>query len=470
MKRLLGKLRLKNSLLSQYLLIVLCALILLPISLPVVTIAVMLPMPSDTEADQRYRNGHALERMWHEEAERLGGKPEEEVREAMEQLHARYPESGVYRVDRSGRTLLTLGEAADVPEQWTPSYTVQFMKARVSGDPFTVVAFVGGAESADEGFIVMEVPRSLMVSEGERARTSHAAIFALGTLAVLGLFLFFSLLFFYRIRRRLVRLQAAMASPAGDSGIPLPIEPLNEDEIGRLERSFNAMIRQLTASRAREAEEESLRKDLVAKLSHDLRTPLTAIRGHAYSLREETLTAKGHGSVELIERKIEYLGRLIDNLFSYSLLAAGKYPFRPRPLDIVRAAREWFAGWYPVFEQEGFDIELDMPDVPIYWEVDPEWLERILDNYCQNVLRHAREGRYIGLAITPAGGSGAIAIADRGPGLSSDSKEKGAGLGLSIAALMLKEMRLRSEFVSGRGGTTVTIDPYARAGGYRLQE
>jgi signal transduction histidine kinase len=459
MKRWLDRLRLKNSLLSQYLLIVLCALILVPTSLPIVTVAVMLPMQAGGEWDERYQNGLDLEQEWHAEAKRLNGANEEELRKAMEQFRARYPEAGLFWVDNGGELRIALGEISEVPAQWTASYTVQFMKERSGGDPFTVVAFVGGPAERDNGFMVMEVKRALMISGVERARTSHGAIFAAGTLIVLGLFLFFSLLFFYRIRRRLVRLQAAMASPIGESGIPTQIEPMNEDEIGRLERSFNAMIGQLTASRSREAEEEALRKDLVAKLSHDLRTPLTAIRGHAYSLREEErLTDKGLESVALIERKIEYLGRLIDNLFSYSLLSAGKYPYDPRSVDIVRAVRTWFAGWYPVFEQEGFEIELDMPEDSIHWPVDPEWLERILDNYCQNAMRHARSGRYIGVTVKADRG-GMIAIRDRGPGLTAESNEKGAGLGLSIAALMLREMQLRGEYRNDSEGTTVVITP-----------
>ncbi|MFC4100464.1 sensor histidine kinase [Paenibacillus xanthanilyticus] len=455
--------KLKDSLLSKYVLIILCAMVLLPMILPIISLLTYMPLQwreSLGVTDERYRDAATLENMWHEEAAKLGGASERTIAARLGAIQARYPKAAVFRVDAQGRTGYQLPVDPKRPAIWTPAYTVAFMKERFSGDPFTVIAFVG--DDRTQGFIGFELPRSAMSPSGAASRYGSAwlgvSVVLGGSMLILAVFLSISLLFFYRIRRRLVRLQAAMTDHAAAGGIPAQVAVLNRDEIGRLEQAFNDMVAKLAASRAREAEEDALRRELIAKLSHDLRTPLTAIRGHAYSLRAERLSDRGAESVALIESKTGYLGQLIENLFSYSLLSAGKYPYRPERTDVARLARTFFIGWYPVFEQAGFEIDLELPEEAVYWEVDPQWLGRVLDNYCQNALRHARSGRYVRFALHPQAG-GRLVIEDRGPGMSGSSPERGAGLGLSIAALMLKEMGLRSEVRTGETGTRIAIAP-----------
>ncbi|MFC5703925.1 histidine kinase dimerization/phospho-acceptor domain-containing protein [Cohnella faecalis] len=455
MKRLLRAFKLRQSLLSQYLLIVLAALLLLPLSSPLVSLLLYWPLRASVDpAEALYRDGEKLEKMWRSEAAKLEGAADGQVDETLRKLKIEYPRADMFWVDESGKTRLTLTASKDIPAIWNASYTVRFMKERTGGDPFTVIGFIGEGER--RGFMVFELARSTMNSGRgwSGANMELRWIFA-GFLLILLLFLLVSLLFFYRIRRRLVRLQKAMTVPS-DTGIPGPVNALNEDEIGRLERSFNRMVQKLEDSREREIEEEALRRDLIAKLSHDLRTPLTTIRGHAFSLKQEALTDKGKSSIELIERKTDYLGQLIENLISYSLLTSGKYPYRQQRVDIVRLARTHFAGWYPVFEQNGFEIDSELSENAFYWEADPQWLERVLDNILQNVLRHAKSGRFVALHVSACNG-GSIAIRDRGPGMTGDSEEKGMGIGLSIATLMLKEMNLSAHVTTGVSGTIFIV-------------
>jgi len=276
---------------------------------------------------------------------------------------------------------------------------------------------------------------------------------------VLALFVAVSWLFFYRIRKRLLRLQEAMAEPTAGQGLPQPIDTAGfsrPDEIGQLEASFNRMIRQLANSRHREEEEEALRRRLIANLSHDLRTPLTVMRGHASRLRKEALSPEGSASLDAVDHTITHVGELIDDLLAYTLLTAGKYPYRPEKTDMVRLARTSLANWYPVFEQADFRIELELPESSTFWwEVDPQWMQRVLDNLFQNIQRHARDGRYIGIAMDAERES--LAINDHGPGMDGQSGERGAGIGLSIATYMLREMGLQAEFMFDESGTTVRI-------------
>src|SRR5699024_9303136 len=152
----------------------------------------------------------------------------------------------------------------------------------------------------------------------------------------------------------------------------------------------------LRKSKQREQEEERLRKELIANLSHDLRTPLTKLRAQSYSISKMDQGAEWNKAIQQLEVSIKDMDRLIENLMSYTLLTASKYQIKRKEIDIVRYVREHLATWYPVFEKEGFEINIDLqPLDSSYWEVDPVWISRIIDNVLQNILRHTKEGKYV---------------------------------------------------------------------------
>lgn len=451
--------KVRNSLLAKYLLIIGLALILLPFTFPVVAV-LFYTIPSYITGEENPGvyppRGDSMETIWHAEARSLDGTMEEQIDERLIQLQETYPDASMYWVDNSGRTRLMLNVQEPPPEVWTPSGTIRFMKDNYNADPFTVVAFIG--EEEDQGFMVFQLPREAMVDPNQQLWEQYNYVIILGTFVILGLFLFISWIFFYRIRKRLLSLQSAMTSPE-HNGIPAPVPVHNQDEIGRLEQAFNEMIHQLEESRRREQNEELLRRQLIANLSHDLRTPLTTIRGHAYRLRHEKLSDTGQASIELIDRKIGYLGELIENLFSYTLLSSGKYPYHPQQTDVARLVRTVIANWYPVFEKEQFVIELELPDQSVLWRVDPQWFERILDNFLQNIYRHARSGRYVAVRMEEEEEGKFLVIEDRGGGMDGESEGKGAGIGLSIVQLMMKEMNLQWDIHTSGGGTEIRIKP-----------
>lgn len=243
----------------------------------------------------------------------------------------------------------------------------------------------------------------------------------------------------------------------GGAGIPEPIEPGKADEIGRLEEAFNYMVAELSVSRRREAEEEGLRKQLVANLSHDLRTPLTVIRSHLHVLGKEALSQRGQESVALMDERMESLSGLIDNLLSYNLLTSGRLTFKAERKDVLRIVRESAAAWYPLWEKEGFEVDIELESEPLYRVIDEVWFRRILDNLFQNIVRHARSGHYVGVHTDIRDGSPVVIISDKGKGMGGTSESAGAGLGLSIVSLLLQQMELAWKTDSSPQGTSVIL-------------
>ncbi|WGU96040.1 HAMP domain-containing sensor histidine kinase [Paenibacillus dendritiformis] len=271
-------------------------------------------------------------------------------------------------------------------------------------------------------------------------------------------FVVISWLFFLRLRKRLARLQEVMSFSANNNSFPKPISVRTDrmDEIDHLGSSFNWMIQQLEDSRRREYEEELLRHRLIANLSHDLRTPLTILRGHVTRLNKESMSVEGQNSLTEMNHTITRIGDLMDDLLSYTLLTSGKYPFQPTSTDIGRLVRASVAAWYPAFEEKEIQLDVDLPtEKTFYWEADPKWMTRVLDNLFQNILRHAAEGKYANIVVDVE--KEQIIVADRGPGMDNSSYERGAGIGLSTLNYMLKKMKLKADFTSNENGTRVTI-------------
>lgn len=398
---------------------------------------------------------HEIERRWHEEANSIETISLETIEQHFENWKLRYPEASFFWVNEAGMLAVQVDVLYQQPLEWTPLYTAKFMKERYGGDPFTVIAFVG--KEQENGFIVLEMPREAFSPPLSKAYDQYGTILLFGMVIIVLLFITVSFLFFRGIRKRLLQLQEAMGIRDVD-GLPIQIKVRKDDEIGQLEKTFNQMVVELKESRQREQQEEQLRKELIANLSHDLRTPLTKISTHTYTIGKELLTLEGENAFKSLETSIANMDRLIENLMSYTLLSTSRYTFTPKEIDVIRYVRECFASWYPIFEKEGFEIIVDLtPFEKSKWYIDTLWLNRILDNVWQNVIRHAKSGRYIELKTETTDRYDAILISDRGKGMKSISSEKGAGIGLSIIDMMINGMKLDWDIISNENGTTIKI-------------
>ncbi|MGN9864412.1 histidine kinase dimerization/phospho-acceptor domain-containing protein [Bacillus swezeyi] len=395
---------------------------------------------------------HQLEKQWKDDVKDLKGKTNEEIFSSFKKMK-QYKDSHIIWLNNNGKvvystsprfakgkTNLSVSDAIDVIRQDDQEYLLLYR-------------YLNGKE--DSGYTILETPQSLIGTEWEVMRTKYSYLWFIALLAVCALFVFNSWLFFAKLHKRLIALQKHMTKQDED-GIPKPLVIKQFDELGQVEHSFNQMVEQLQISRRKEQEEAEIRRNLIADLSHDLRTPLTIIRGHTFSLRDEHVSEKGNHSLQVINDKISFMGDLIDNLSSFSLLAAGKLPINKERSDILKIVRSSLTAWYPIFEKEQFVIDIELAE-PIHWEVDETWLKRILDNLFQNILRHAQSGKFVSVQTKKLDGRQVLIIKDKGPGIDAESERKGAGIGLSIIDMMLKQMDLKSEVISGSDGTIFMI-------------
>jgi signal transduction histidine kinase len=399
-----------------------------------------------------------VEEKWLEEAKSIKSFTEETIAQHFKEWQDQYPKSSMFWVSEDGTLLTTLNVTEQLPSKWTPAFTTKFIKDHYGEDPFTVIAFLGQDES--NGFIVFEIPREVFNPPLRNVYEQYGNLLIVGVIVIILFFIAISFLFFRGIRKRLLHLQEAMEIRDVD-GLPIATKVKKKDEIGYLEHSFNRMVCELRESKNREQKEEQLRRELIANLSHDLRTPLTKIRAQAYSISKEALSEDGKQAIKAMETSIVNIDALIENLMSYTLLTASKYKFEPKDINVIRFVREQLTTWYPVFEKEGFEIDIELhPFEKNEWQVDSIWLGRIFDNLFQNILRHGNSGKYIGVETESTEHYDAFIIKDHGKGMKNESDAKGAGIGLSIVDIMVKGMDLDWDIESSESGTKIKIKHY----------
>lgn len=210
---------------------------------------------------------------------------------------------------------------------------------------------------------------------------------------------------------------------------------------------------------------DAMKTALLRAVSHDLRSPLTAIRAAAGGVGSDTLPSEQRRELaSVIELESARLSRLVDNLLDLSRLQAGGVEPRADWISVEELVRAAVAS-VPSPEAR-FDVDLD-PDLPLVL-VDAVQLERALANVLDNCARYSEN---VAIRAHPAGRQITLRVSDRGPGIPKDELERifepfhrvdeardgGSGLGLAIARGFVEANggRLRAESLPGQGASFV---------------
>ncbi len=258
----------------------------------------------------------------------------------------------------------------------------------------------------------------------------------------------FALFFFFRLNRRLQKLNHAM-NAFDANGSLMPIESQSKDEIGQLTRSFNDMSARIRSNVARIQELEVKRKSLIADISHDLRTPLTMIIGYAESLDGQVvkLPEERKKFTSNLLRRARYMEVLLQKLLEIAQLDTYKDRVQFIRQDLGETIRLIAADYIPMVESLSIDMDVHIPEEPLYASFDQPLMERALRNLIENALQHGGEGNYLGIFLNKREDHVHITIADHGPGIDAVKQKliferfyrgsearggEGLGLGLSI--------------------------------------
>lgn len=270
-----------------------------------------------------------------------------------------------------------------------------------------------------------------------------------------------------RLGRRLAGLEEAAVNLAdGDFGARAPVE--GSDDVAELSSTFNYMAASLQQAQRRE-------RDFLMSVGHDLRTPLTTIRGYAEALDAGVIEPEEFPRVaDVLHRQTDRLSRLVEDLMLLARLAAREFTLRPEPVDLSAHIEELVEEHRVRAEKLGVRFESRIDRVGTLY-VDPDRVAQILGNLVDNALRYTPERGTVVLTMSIADNGVSFEVSDTGPGIDEDDiprvferlyvtqryrpiRPEGSGLGLSIVKELVDAMAGSIAVASRTGqGTTVTV-------------
>ena len=200
-------------------------------------------------------------------------------------------------------------------------------------------------------------------------------------------------------------------------------------------------------------------KEAVTNISHDLRTPLTAICGYLDLLGKEEKNENVERYLFQMENRVEALKKLTEELFRYSVItSAGE--LKLERLDIVRTLEDSLLSFYGVMQEKGIQPDINLPEEPVIRELDEIALNRIYSNIISNALKYSNGD----FSVTMSD-DGCITFANTAKELDSvavgrlfdrfytvEANRNSTGLGLAIAKLLIERMggRIEAEYQESR--------------------
>lgn len=269
--------------------------------------------------------------------------------------------------------------------------------------------------------------------------------------------------------------QAAGRVEAGD--FTQAIDYPGQDEFSSVCAAFNRMQEHLLEEQRKNAAYERACTDLVAGISHDLRTPLTSVKGYIKGLRDGVAQTpeRQRQYLDVAYRKACAMDILLQRLFYFSRLETGNLPLFREETDLGDFVSRFAAETGPELEQEGGKVRLTVSSGSHSVSIDPEQLYRVLNNLKDNALRYARvDALAITLTVERQGEWEQIRFADNGRGVPEDAlphlfeqfwredqaqrtkNGEGTGLGLYIAKHIV-EAHGGTIRVENNGGLDFTI-------------
>ena len=231
--------------------------------------------------------------------------------------------------------------------------------------------------------------------------------------------------------------------------------PYRDKTMRNLADGINHQLRKLREERHKFQQGDSELKNAVTNISHDLRTPLTAICGYLDLLKEEEKSEAAVRYLEQIEDRTEALKQLTEELFKYSVIASTD-EIAPASLDLRQALEESLLSFYGVIKQKVLDTEISIPEKKVERFLDPQGISRVFSNIINNAIKYSDGDFQVWM-----GDDGTITFANTAADLDSVSVAKlfdrfytvetgrnSTGLGLSIAKLLTERMggRIYAEY------------------------
>ena len=342
----------------------------------------------------------------------------------------------------------------------------QYDKVPVSPPPGRGVRFSrhGDDLGMSTGRLVRHLSRDTLVS------------FMLVTvIATICFFIIYFLLFIKRIVKDMTYFSDRIIDIAdGKSDEKIIIE--RQDEIGEIAGRINEMTEQINQLITSERDALQSNKDLIACVAHDLRTPITSVKGYldlALDTKHYDLEQR-QKYVRIAQTKANRLEYLIHDLFNYTKLTSGEITLHRSKIDLVQLVEQMVEEFYPLFQEEELECTTKYNISYLEMNMDGELIARAVQNLLSNAIKYGKDGKHVYVELECLEQEVQIRVTNYGLVIPEESikhlfdkfyrversrnvKTGGTGLGLNIAQEIVHLHGGRIQVTSGASGTCFTI-------------
>ena len=268
----------------------------------------------------------------------------------------------------------------------------------------------------------------------------------------------------YTLRKSARQLREGMAQQLERETNTLLSVSSGDREMRALADALNGQLAQLRAERQRYQHGDLELKEAITNISHDLRTPLTAIVGYLALLEGEEKSEAVERYLSQISNRTQVLHQLSEELFAYALLTAPQ-PLHPQRVDLRGLVEEALLSYCGAMEQRGMEPTIQLPAGRVERNLDPTAAGRVLSNIISNALKYSAGD--FAVTMTP---DGVITFANSAPDLNPvlvqrlfdrfftvETARHSTGLGLSIAKLLTQQMEGSLEAKYQEGQLVITL-------------
>ena len=358
--------------------------------------------------------------------------------------------AGIQVLDPSGYEVYSYQKPEQAPGVYSNAELLRLIQSGHAGDS-NITAFGGivsndGKEYVYILYFPVNVAKITMYVNGERFAGGKAVVLPV-LLALLVIILVLGILYGFLTSRAIKRLTTAIHEISARSYLPVRNQGVFHDLYG----SLNTLDAEIRASDALRAQTDTMRKEWIANITHDLKTPLSPLKGYAEILQETGGKSQEQSRryAGIMLKNISYMETLIDDLKLTYQLENGMLPINREEKNIVRFLKELAIDILNTPEYENRTIHFESPEEIVLYSFDQTLLTRAFRNLIINAFVHGEEHTEVTLRLLVSDSTLEIYVADNGKGMkpettehlfdryyrgtNTEQKPEGSGLGLAIA-------------------------------------
>lgn len=401
------------------------------------------------------------------------GWDDQSVHTLFDQLMAVNPSVEVYLLDKQGNIVGNAAPAGHMKRQKVDLSPIQALldggKMPIYGDDprnlNTGKVFSAAPLKVDgnvEGYlyvVLLGEDYDALANSAQLNSAIYTALWSMGLVVVFGLLA--GAVAFRWVTRPIRRLTQQVSALDGDGIAALqayadtPADNQRRDEVGQLQQAFRRMAQRITEQWQALSLQDQQRREFIANISHDLRTPLTSLHGYL-----ETLSVKSASLAEADRQRYldialaqsRKVGRLAQELFELARLEYGVVKPQKEPFSLSELVQDVFQKFELAAEARQQQLRADIqPGIPLV-SADLSMIERVLTNLLDNAIRHTPAGGEIEVRLWPQGAKVMVQINDSGPGIPQElrsdlfirpsivnhARRHASGLGLMIVKRILQ--------------------------------